>query len=67
MYKIKQVREKIGMSQAELARRSKMSRGTIIRLESQPNAETTVRTLQAIADGLGVELADLICDKSSTC
>lgn len=67
MYRIKEIRMNRGMSQAELSRRANVSRGTIIRLESEPNAETTVGTLKSIADALEVIVPDLFCNKSSTC
>jgi transcriptional regulator with XRE-family HTH domain len=52
-YRIKEVRESIGMSQTKLAERSGVSRGIIWALESDPKAVTTTKTLQKIAVALG--------------
>ena len=52
-YRIKEVRESIGMSQTKLAERSGVSRGIIWALESDPKAVTTTKTLQKIASALG--------------
>ena len=58
-YKIKEIRDKIGMSQTKLAERSGVSRGVIWSLESDPNAVTTTKTLQKIADALGTTIAEI--------
>ena len=59
-YKIKELREKRRMSQAELSELSGVNRGTIVRLESDNDVETTVGTLKAIADVLNVTVGYLI-------
>ena len=48
------MREAKGMSLAELAKRTGMTRGNIARIESQKNA--TLRTLERYAAGLGCNL-----------
>lgn len=52
--KLRAVREAKGISLAELASRTGMTRGNIARLESQKN--TTLRTLDRYARGLDCEL-----------
>lgn len=52
--KLRTMREAKGLSLAELAERTGMTRGNIARLESQKNA--TLRTLERYAAGLGCTL-----------
>jgi DNA-binding Xre family transcriptional regulator len=52
--KLRALREARGVSLAELAARTGMTRGNIARLESQKNA--TLRTLERYARGLDCEL-----------
>jgi DNA-binding Xre family transcriptional regulator len=52
--KLRAMREAKGMTLAELAERTGMTRGNIARLESQKNA--TLRTLERYAAGLGCKL-----------
>ena len=52
--KLRAMRQAKGISLAELASRTGMTRGNIARLESQKNA--TIRTLQRYAEGLECEL-----------
>jgi DNA-binding Xre family transcriptional regulator len=52
--KLRAMREANGMTLAELAERTGMTRGNIARLESQKNA--TLRTLERYAAGLGCTL-----------
>ncbi|MCI0334800.1 MAG: helix-turn-helix domain-containing protein [Planctomycetes bacterium] len=52
--KLRAMREAKGMTLAELADRTGMTRGNIARLESQKNA--TLRTLERYAAGLGCTL-----------
>lgn len=51
---VKAVREAVGMSQAELSRRSGISRQTIIAMENDESYNVTAKTLLALADALGV-------------
>ena len=62
---IKEVREQIGMSQSELARKSGISRATIWALESGKQLDTTASTLISIADALGVTADAIFTDDHS--
>lgn len=59
-YKIKELRERRGWSQSELARQSGVSRSNIIRLENEPDVETSTTTLKALADAFGVSVKYLL-------
>jgi DNA-binding XRE family transcriptional regulator len=61
-FKIREVRERKGFSQVELANRSGVSRATICALESGWKDVTTTRTLKKIADAMGVAAEDLFTD-----
>ena len=50
--RIKERREKLGMTQEDLAQASGISRATISALESGVEKNTTTKTLLAIADAL---------------
>ena len=52
-YNIKEFREKSGMTQAQLAEKSGVSRVTIAMLETKDDFNTTTKTLLKIADALG--------------
>jgi DNA-binding Xre family transcriptional regulator len=52
--KLRAIRESKGLTLADLAKRTGMTRGNIARLESQKNA--TLRTLERYAQGLGCAL-----------
>ena len=58
-YKIKVLREKKGISQAELARISGVSRPTIVRLESAEDIAISTRTLEKLAKALNVSIKTL--------
>jgi len=58
-YKIKEIREKKRMSQAELAEISGVSRATIIRIESADNVVINTKTLDKLASALGVSVRTL--------
>lgn len=58
-YKVKECREKAGMSQEELAKRSGVSRAIISGLESGSIVTTTTKTLVKIADALGLKVSDI--------
>lgn len=68
-YKVKEFREKIGMSQSELARRAGVSRQTIWSIEDDNQYRTTVTTLFKIATALGVKVDDIffVDDVQSNC
>lgn len=52
-YKIREERERIGMTQTELSERSGVSRGTISALENGTLRATTTKTLIRIAKAMG--------------
>lgn len=58
-YKIREMREKRHLSQEELAQMSGVSRGIVVRLESDTEYETQVSTLEKIANALGVSIKSL--------
>jgi transcriptional regulator with XRE-family HTH domain len=57
---IKRFRKQRGISQEELAREAGVTYSTLIKLESGSNKNPTVKTLQQIAQALGVTLDDLV-------
>lgn len=61
-YKIKECREAIGMSQEELAAKSKVSRTIISGLETGNINATTTGTLMKIANALGKKVSDIFFD-----
>lgn len=58
-YKIKELREKRKLSQAELAELSGVSRPTIIRLENSEDVVVNSKTLEKIANALNVSIRTL--------
>ena len=58
-YKIKEIREKKRMSQAELAEISGVSRATIIRIESADDVVINTKTLEKLATALNVSVRTL--------
>lgn len=58
-YKIKEVREKQGITQEELSNKSGVSRAIIASLENDDNASTTTKTLFKIAQALGVPVSQI--------
>ncbi|MBQ1929238.1 MAG: helix-turn-helix transcriptional regulator [Bacteroidales bacterium] len=58
-YKIKEIREKKRMSQAELAELSGVSRATIIRIESNDSVVINTKTLEKLASALNVSVRTL--------
>ncbi len=58
-YKIREVREQLNMTQVELAIKSGVSRTTISNLENGVESVTTTRTLNKLANALGVNVEDL--------
>lgn len=55
-YKIKEMREKRGISQEELSKLSNVSRVTISQLENNESKNTSTKTLLQIAKALNVPL-----------
>ena len=58
-YRIREIRESKGMSQAELCEKSGITRATIWKLETKADEVTTSSTLLKIADALGVTVGEL--------
>lgn len=58
-YKIKEFREKLNMTQEELAEKSGISRATISMLENNTTKEVMISTLRALANALGTTVTDL--------
>ena len=59
--KLRALREQQGLSQAELGRRAKQSQSNIARIE-EGGRSPTVGTLAKLAEGLGIEPAELLAD-----
>lgn len=59
MYKIKQMREKQGLTQKDLANRSKVNRCYLSELENG-HRNPTLKILQKLANALGCEVKDLL-------
>lgn len=58
-YRIKEVRESMGMTQEELAKKSGVSRGTIAALEKDSGAATSTKTLLKLAHALGTTVSQI--------
>ena len=65
MFKIKEYRRELGMSQEELSQKSGVSRTIISGLESGTISVTSTKTLVAIADALGKDVHDIFLSKVS--
>lgn len=63
-YRIKEYREKLKMSQAELSEKAKVSRTIISGLESGSITVTTTETLLKIAKALGKNVSDIFFETS---
>ena len=61
LFRIREYREKCELSQYELCKQAGVSRQTLVDLESGKKVNTTVATLQKIADVLKCKVQDLIC------
>ena len=58
-YKVKEKREEIGMSQAELIEKTEISRATISLIENGGDVDIKISTLDAIAKALNCSPASL--------
>lgn len=58
--KIKQLREKKGLSQEKLARIADVSNNTIVNIESGKQTNPTIETVSKIAKALGVDIEELL-------
>lgn len=61
-YRIKEWREKLKMSQVDLAKKSGVSRSIISGLESGTVTVTRTDTLMRIAEALGKKVSDIFFD-----
>ena len=59
LYKVRELRENKGLTQAQLSEKSGVSRTTIASLESKTGCTTTTRTLVKIADALGTTVDEI--------
>ncbi len=58
--KIKQLRNKQGLTQDELARKADLPYTTLTKIESNVITKPTIQTVMKIAKGLGIGLDDLM-------
>jgi DNA-binding XRE family transcriptional regulator len=57
--RVREIREQLGMSQAELAEKSGISRTMISKLETNQKVDCKVSTLLSISDALGCPVSDI--------
>ena len=62
-YRIKELREKRGITQTDLSNSTGIARATIWKLETGTNSITTTKTLEKIAEALGVTIEELFFPK----
>ena len=60
--KLKEIRERKGLSVSELARAANITRQTIHRLESDLDSSANTKTLISIAKALDVKVTDFFMD-----
>ncbi len=60
--RVRELRNVMRLSQYELARRARINRETIQRLESGAQSDVTLKMAMRIAAGLGVRIEDLVRD-----
>lgn len=58
-YRVKEIREELGMTQEDLSEKSTVSRTIISGLESGSIKETSTKTLSKIAEALGRKVSDI--------
>ncbi len=58
--KIKQLRNKQGLTQDELARKSDLSYTTLTKIETNVITKPTIQTVMKITKGLGISLDELM-------
>jgi transcriptional regulator with XRE-family HTH domain len=59
-YNIKKYRNKLGISQDQLSKKSDLAFHTIAKIEAGSTPNPTIETVKKIADALGVSLDDLM-------
>ena len=64
--RVRKLRRRAGLSQLELARLAGVSRGTIAAVEAQRYHSVRSETLEGIAHGLGVSVAELVREEDAT-
>ena len=63
-YNIKNRREELRMTQDELAKKSGVSRQTISSIEKNAGRNTSTKTLQRIANALGLTVSELFFNEA---
>lgn len=58
-YRVKEIRKEKGMTQVELAEKSKVARGIIVRLENGKEYRTSSSTLEKLADALNCTIGEI--------
>ena len=56
---LKEIREKKGVSVSELARKSGLTRQTIYNIEGDPNRVVDSKTMEDVANALGVKVSKI--------
>ena len=54
------LRKQRGWSQPELAARAKMPKGTVFKMETWPDANPTLHSLERVAKALGVDVSLIV-------
>lgn len=60
-FKVKEFREKKNLTQAKLCKQANISRQTLSDLENGKEVNTTIATLQKLANVLSCKVSDLFC------
>lgn len=60
-FRVRELREQQKMTQMELCQKANVSRQTLIDIESGKEVNTTVATLQKLAEVLKCKVGDLFC------
>ena len=64
-YRVKEIRKEKGYTQEELAKKAKVARGIIVRLESGKDFSTSTETLNKIAIALECQVTDIFLSEVS--
>ena len=60
LYKLKELRQKRGITQMELAKKAKITRATISKIESGEEVEVKISTLENLAKVLQCNVSDFL-------